>query len=397
MTAFTIFLGILLTIAVFTIIVFFHELGHFALAKLFGVRVDEFGIGIPPRACKLWRDRSGTEYTLNWLPIGGFVRLYGEVGDESLRGDQTALANKPLYQQLLVVLGGVFMNFVLAIVVLAVLFMVGVAPLGINTKFDTDIPSRLVPSMDQARTLGILEVDGLTLSPLTGSIAEQAGVRSGDILLSVDGHIVSSPKQMIAVVSAATSTVHLTVRRGSGSLDIPVTPDKGKIGAYVGYNITKFNKDFVYQYPPVEAVEAAVDETYNMSALTLDLLGSLVVNVVHPATPQDRAQAVDSLSGPVGIGNLFTQLVDMHVPLSVVMVIVAVISINLGVFNLLPFPALDGGRAFFLILNGLTRLVLRRDIVGGSIEGYVHAIGFSLLILISIFVAYHDIARIMSQ
>ena len=388
-------LGIIATIVVFTIIVFFHELGHFSLAKLFRTRVDEFGIGIPPRAVRLWTDRSGTEYTLNWLPIGGFVRIHGETGDPSIRDDQTALVNKPLWQQLAVVLAGVFMNFVFAIVVLSILFMSGVSPLGVNTKFDTAIQSRLIPTFDQAVQRGIIETDGISMEPLTGSIAERAGIQKEDILVAIDGQPAKTPDETVKKIHSIQTTSHFTVRRAGQTLDIPVTPEGGRIGSYVGYHVNAFQRDYAYQYGPIEAIRAGTEETYNISAVTLELLRSLVVRVIAPQTPAERSEAVASLSGPIGIGDTFVELIRHHVGLKVILTLAAIISINLGIVNVLPFPALDGARALFMIVNACIVKVFRKNILGGVVEGYIHMAGFSLLIALSVFVAYHDVARLL--
>ncbi len=120
----TIIFGIILALLVFSIIVFFHELGHFSMAKRFGVKVEEFGIGIPPRAKQIWKDKSGTIYTFNWLPIGGFVKMKGEEINETGAHDKDSLASKNFWQQSGVILAGVVMNFFFAFIIFSVLFMV---------------------------------------------------------------------------------------------------------------------------------------------------------------------------------------------------------------------------------------------------------------------------------
>jgi regulator of sigma E protease len=155
----TIFLGIFLALIIFSVVVFFHELGHFALAKWFGVRVEEFGIGIPPRVKKVWQDKAGTIYTLNWLPIGGFVKMKGENTEIKSVKDIDSLMQKSFWQQSGVILAGVFMNFVFAIVIFSILFMVGVEPLAVNTKFKTATETKLIPSFDEAVKSGFIKID----------------------------------------------------------------------------------------------------------------------------------------------------------------------------------------------------------------------------------------------
>lgn len=208
----TIFFGILLALLIFSVIVFFHELGHFSMAKRFGVKVDEFGIGIPPRAKQVWKDRSGTIYTLNWLPIGGFVKMKGEEMNEAGTHDPDSLTSKNFWQQSAVILAGVAMNFLFAFVIFSALFMVGVEPLGINTKFQTSTETKLIPSFDEAVRIGLVKTDGIILSPLTGSIAERSGILEGDILLSIDGRTISKPEDMIEKVRQSTTSLNFVVR-----------------------------------------------------------------------------------------------------------------------------------------------------------------------------------------
>lgn len=129
--------------------------------------------------------------------------------------------------------------------------------------------------------------------------------------------------------------------------------------------------------------------------MTLELLGSLVQKIVRPKAPAERTEAVKSLGGPIAIGNLFVNLLDAKVAISVIFLIAALISINLGVFNLLPFPALDGGRFAFLIIHRIVGVFTKKKALSGKIEQYIHIIGFSFLILLSIFVAYQDILKLI--
>ncbi len=172
-----IFIGILTALIVFSVIVFFHELGHFMMARRAGVRVDEFGLGIPPRAKSLFIDKKGTLYTLNWLPIGGFVKLHGE---NDIKGkDPKSFASKSYWARSAILLGGVVMNFLLAwVIIWGLMWQVtnpaGLAPLGINTKFVTTMVSKLVPTYDQAVTSGLLEIRGTYIDPVDGGIAARA-------------------------------------------------------------------------------------------------------------------------------------------------------------------------------------------------------------------------------
>lgn len=163
----------------------------------------------------------------------------------------------------------------------------------------------------------------------------------------------------------------------------------------MGYNVTDIRKDFQYRYGFFESLKEGGIETYNQSAMTLELLGTLVQRIVRPSAPAERTEAVESLGGPIAIGNLFVNLLDAKVAFTVILLIAALISINLGVFNLLPFPALDGGRFVFLVIHRIVGVFTTKKALGGQIEQYIHIAGFSFLILLSLFVAYQDIIKLL--
>ena len=366
------------------------------MAKKFWVKVDEFGIGIPPRAAQVWKDKSGTIYTLNWLPIGGFVKMKGEEMNESWKPDSDSLAWKNFWQQSAVILAGVVMNFLFAFIVFSGLFMVGVEPLGINSKFPTSIETKLIPSFEEAVRIGLLKTDGLSLSPMTGSVAQKSGILENDILLSINGQPTTKPEDMISKVKDSKNALDFEVRQWTwATRHVSVTPESWKIGSYVGYNITEIRKDFRYKYGFLEAIKEWGIETYKQSAMTLELLWTLVKRIVAPHIASERTEAVKSLGWPIAIGNLFVNLLNAKVAITVIILIAALISINLGVFNLLPFPALDGGRFVFLIIQRIVGLFTKNRTLSGKIEQYIHIAGFSLLILLSIFVAFQDVMKLI--
>lgn len=144
----------------------------------------------------------------------------------------------------------------------------------------------------------------------------------------------------------------------------------------------------------MESIGEGIKETYYQSRMTLELLGTLASKIIMPHTSTDRDEAVKSLGGPIAVGNLFVDLIDAKASFSTIVMIAALISINLGVFNLLPFPALDGGRFFFLAINRTLSSIFGKKTLVNKIEHMIHIAGFSFLILVSIFVAYQDIVKI---
>ena len=247
--------GIFLAFAVFTVVVFFHELGHFLAARWAKVKVEEFGIGIPPKAKDLFTDRHGTKFTLNYVPLGGFVRLKGESEDSPDGKDKDSFIRKGYFAKSVVLLAGVAFNFVFAWIVISALFIVGVAPLGINEKFPTETKTLLIPSFDQARETGLLKTDGIELDPLPGSAAEASGIRSGDRIVSIGGYDVSTPEYFVEYVKQhPAEETALVIDRSGAILTISVTPRDGKLGIRIGYRITGIDDQFRYRFSPPEAI-----------------------------------------------------------------------------------------------------------------------------------------------
>ncbi|MCK9272295.1 site-2 protease family protein [Candidatus Gracilibacteria bacterium] len=390
-----IILGIILAIIVFSVIVFFHELGHFLFAKLFGVKVEEFGIGIPPRITRLFKDKSGTEYTINWFPIGGFVKLFGEEYNEDTIKNKNSLVSKSTIKQMIIILAGVCFNFIIATVIFTTAFMIGTGPLTINTKFDTNVTTKLIPSLNEAVNLGIIKTSGIILSPIVGSIADNAGLKEGDILLSIDNEMISSPEQMVEIVSSSKKSLKFLIRRGNDEFIKGILPISGKIGAYVGYNVSSVNKDFKYKFSPSEAVRQGFGETINQSKLVLELMKNLVSKILNPKNNIERTEAVNSLGGPIAVGNLFVDLVKENASILMILLIGALLSVNLAIFNLLPLPALDGGRFFIMLLNSIVIFIFGKKVIDGRVENLIHLLGFLFLITLSLFVAYKDIFKLI--
>ena len=370
-----------ITIALFILIlgglVVIHEVGHFVLARLFRIRVLEFGIGFPPRA-KVLRDRGETLYTLNWLPIGGFVRLDGEDGESE---DPRSFAVQRLWKKLVVLLAGVAMNLLVAFVI-----FFGIAWL--------------------ATPQG-----GLTFAEVqAGSPAQAAGLQAGDTILEIDGatfDLFPSPDAgraaMGALLARAGDTVSLTLKGKDGvvrevraTLRSPAAAaDKGALG------IRGAQLVFTGEYRGRDVTAAVgAGAAWTVAAFTLilnglsDLLASIVANPGQ-APP---------VSGPVGIavqvGDVFWQLGGIFT-----LYLAGLLSANLALVNVLPFPPLDGGRMLVLLLKaifGVGGRVLRAAgvRVNGpsaattlSVERLTYLVGFVFLFGFLIWITYFDIVR----
>ena len=368
---------ILLFIFILCALVVIHEFGHFVLARFFGIRVHEFGIGFPPRA-KVMRDRGETIYTLNWLPIGGFVRLEGEDGDSD---DPRSFAAATLPKKVLVLLAGVGMNLLLAFVIFT-----GIA--------------WLATPVAGAR---FWEVDA-------GSPAAAAGLQPGDAIVSVNGQeydIFSSQDVLGAIRADAGQTVTLGILRDGARIAALVTlRSANQVDATHGtLGISGRTRPFEQMYPgnyddrPLgDAIALGVDQTGRAFGLIWNGLASLVSSVASNPT---KAPPV---AGPVGIavqvGDVFWQLGPIFT-----LYLAGLLSANLALVNALPFPPLDGGRILVLVLKSLLArggAVMRRAGVRGggisaqtaiSVERLTYLVGFMFLFGFLIWITYFDIAR----
>ncbi|MCT4616621.1 MAG: site-2 protease family protein [Candidatus Gracilibacteria bacterium] len=447
--------GIIVALLIFTVVVLIHEFGHFTSARKFGVKVYEFGLGIPPKAKKLFTDKKGTEYTLNWVPLGGFVKMAGEnlaffdlynekgekLSDEEIenkirnnediydkRGEKIpvsdkkeikkiieenksgeSLVNKTFYAQATVILAGVFMNFVLAILIFSGLFMAGVKPIGINTKIPTDLDVKMIPTFEQAKKDGlIIEKPGVFLSPLETGPAVDAGIKLGDIVTKIGDKNINNYEDFTNVINNNPNK-QLTFfldrpnpdyKPGcecikSEPIELKVTINtEGKINSYISPNV-EFDENFEYKYGPIEALKMGTKETYNQSLLTFEALGSLVRKLVSPENEEERQEALKSVSGPIGVVNLVSKTLSQGAVFMIILM--AIISINLGVFNLLPIPALDGGRFLFMTIDAIGKKLFKRKIVNAKFEMITHLFFFFALILLGVLIAYKDIMQIIGS
>jgi regulator of sigma E protease len=367
---------VVLFFAILGALVVIHELGHFVVAKLFRIRVLEFGVGFPPRA-KILRDRGETVYTLNWLPIGGFVKLEGEDGDSA--ADPRSFSAQGLPRQLIVLVAGVAMNVVLAAAIFTGIALAGDPAVGVY-----------VPYVDP------------------GSPAEMSGVRVGDVIERVDGQAYGAfgPGSVLeALHASAGRTVDLKIRRDGQEIDITatlrteaeVTAGKGALG--IGKAAVRDAQGNVVDpgiplegrvtpdhinYPIGRALQIGVDRTSSAMALIVDGVGQLATAIVsHPTEPPPA-------SGPIGIA---TQIGDVFWSLGplVTLYLAGILSANLAVVNILPFPPLDGGRMLMLVIKRFagSRLSLRA-------ERLTYFIGFAMLLAFLVWVTGFDIARGLS-
>jgi regulator of sigma E protease len=349
------FLGILGTLVVI------HELGHFVTARLANVRVLEFGIGFPPRA-KVMRSKGETLYTLNWLPIGGFVKLEGEDGNGT--DDPRSFATQRWIVKMLILVAGVAMNVVVAFVIFTAIALGGDPTIGVEI-------GKVQP----------------------GSPAASAGIEPGDAVVSIDGQYYGAFDRGSLLTSlqgkaGQTVVLGLTKADGSGSTATVELRDAAAVAAGQGAlgvsELSAVTTDVAITYTPAEAVALGAERTQEALGLIVNGLATLVDSI---ATDPTQAPPV---SGPVGIatqiGDVFWQLGPV-----ITLYVAGILSANLAVVNILPFPPLDGGRMLMITLKRLfgPRISLRA-------EQLTYMVGFVFLFAFLIWITGFDVIRSMT-
>lgn len=365
-------MSVILFLVVLFVLVLVHEWGHFIVAKKTGMKVDEFGIGFPPKAFGIkWGE---TEYTLNWLPIGGFVRIYGEDLNEAERiGEKSpdshrAFSARPKWAQALVLVAGVVMNIVFAWFLLVITLMIGVP-----TAVDESTAS------DDA----VLYVAGTLEDGPSATIPDGAEIVA--VSTDVDNLTTLVPRAFSDfVLSAAPNPVTLAYEYDGEISEAIVVPTQGLI------------EDEPEKY--VVGVSLALVETQRSSfgsaivdgsKMTVDIFWSIVVGL-FTLLGQSLAGTADysQVAGPVGIVSMVGDAAAFGI--TALLTFTAVISLNLAVINLLPVPALDGGRLLFVAIEAVTG-----KHIPAEWAGRVNFFGFILLMLLMVAVTYNDVIRLL--
>ena len=349
-------LAIPLFLVMFTLIIAVHEFGHYITARLLGMRVLEFAFGFPPRIFAVRRD--GIDYSVNAIPFGGFVRILGQ-DDFSIEqhgaGDAGSFTSKPWWAQAIVLAAGVTMNFVLAILVLTAAFAIG-----------TEAPT------------GAVRVEEVA----AGSPAEAAGIERGDVIRTIDGKSITRTSELQTYIYGhAGKEVTIVLDRGVrtvGPLVIVPRPQPPENEGPLGVKLSEVTSPPT-ALPLPEAFTQAVRLTGDVVAQIAELPAQLLARPAGQPGPPP-------VGGPIEILRV-TALVS-QAGLSAFLKLVGVISLNLGVLNIIPFPGLDGGRLFFVLLSA----ALRRRL-SPQVEAAIHAVGFVLLLGLLVVVSVADIRR----
>ena len=383
---------IIVFILILSILVLIHEAGHFFVAKKLGIKVEEFGFGLPPR---LFGKKFGeTIYSLNWLPIGGFVKLYGE--DEAGAGKfkvqslrfkvadtHRAFFPRPPLQKALVVVAGVVMNAILAVVIFYVFLFVS----GFKTS---------LPLLSDYKFFGVNQqnVRQVIVNQIAkNSPAEKANIKPLSIIVSVNGKPVSDSKDFVNFVNSHKGKkIELSWRDSKSKIHkaqlIPrVVPPKGE-GAMGVALFSVANAELSYE-TLAQKIFSGVVHPVNLMLYNFDVIGNLIRVSFERKTVEPLSQGV---SGPVGIASITGSILsipNLKERILGLLNLVGVLSISLAFFNVLPIPALDGGRLFFIMIEGI---FMKK--VSAKIEGYIHSGGMIVLLALIMLITFKDISKL---
>jgi regulator of sigma E protease len=360
-------MNILIFLIILLVLVVSHEFGHFIVAKKAGIRVDEFSFGFPP---KLFGKKIGeTTYNFNALPLGGYVKIFGESpDDESMAGPDSSrsFVNKPAYIQAAVLLAGVAMNFLIAW-----LLITGMYAFGTSIIFDDTLPAHF---MNNTHIL-ITDVS-------KGSPADTAGFKAGDTITSVSyadhSEVLSSytTEAFTNFVRASNGApLEIDVLRNATPVVIDVTPTNTTGHFMIGVAPT------LQGYIKLPFANAITQGFHSNIALVKETFGGLAGLIT-------RKESLNDVSGPVGLVSIVG--VARQMGIEYLIFFVALISVNLAVINLIPFPALDGGRLLFLIIEKI-----KGSAIKPQVANIINSIGFGLLMLLMVIITYHDIVKLL--
>jgi len=367
------FFTIIIFILVLSVLVFAHELGHFWTARRLGVKAEEFGLGFPPRIAG-WQFKAGrvyfirgrrqlseaesergTVYSLNWIPIGGFVKIKGENGEGA--NDQDSFAAKKIWKRALILSAGVIMNIFLAFVLFSACFMIG-APEASNNQ-------------------GQIQIEEV----VEKSPAAAAGLKAGDIISQIDQKSFSKISEVQDFINQKKDqNLDVEIKRGREILQFDIKPEVKDGRGLIGVGLGQID---IVRYPWYQALWEGFKYTFSVLWLIIVAFIELLKNLV---TGHSVGNAV---GGPVQIARMTGDVA--RIGLVYLLNFTALLSLNLAVINFFPFPALDGGRVLFLIIEKIKGRPVKREF-----ETALHNLGFILLMMLVVWVTIKDILRIFS-
>ncbi|MBT4209933.1 MAG: PDZ domain-containing protein [Candidatus Komeilibacteria bacterium] len=350
--------AVIIFIIILGVLILVHELGHFVSAIKLGVDVEEFAIGFPPKIVS-WV-RKGVKYSINWIPMGGFVKITGEQGEG--QDDPRSFVNQPAWKKLIIISAGVFMNFVLAFVLLSIVFMAG---------FPQELTEDTIGKEIKDKNVVILQI-------AKDSPADKAGLDVGDKILEVNGQAFDNYEDVYTQLEFLRGEdIALAVRKGDNqeetyNLKHEILEEGGEL--MIGVGITETG---IIEYGFFGSIVQGFKVTIAMIVGIVAALYNLVKDLIT------EGNLASGFGGPVAVAVVTGQIVKLG--FINIVYFAAILSINLGVINFFPFPALDGGRALFILLEAITRKKLNE-----KAEAWIHNSGFIILVAILVAVTLRD-------
>lgn len=336
---------VVIAILIFGFLIFIHELGHYLTARLFGVGINEFALGMGPKLLSWTSKKTGTVYSLRLLPIGGYVSMVGEDEDSE---DENALNNKPVWQRMIIVAAGAFMNVLVG--VLTVLIIV---------------------SSNKVNATNIVSKFG------ENATSSECGLQINDEIIKVGKQSVHTGRDMLeAIMFEGAEPVDVTVIRDGKKIVL-----EDVVFGQITENGMVFGKIDFSVYGEGRSLKSIIKHTYYYSKSTVSIIWKSLIYLVTGKV------GVEQMSGPIGVTSAIGDAAKMGVKNLLDMC--ALLALNLGIFNMLPFPALDGGRFVFMLYELIFRKPVKREV-----EGYIHFAGLCLLMLLMVFVGFNDIKNL---
>ncbi len=336
-------MSIITTLIIIAILILAHEWGHFIVARKIGIPVHEFSLGF---GYKVWSTvRNGVQYSLRLVPLGGFVRMAGEEM-EDLEAENGFMKRSPL-EKILVSFAGPFMNFVLALIIFITVY--GIIGIPINTN-----------------------------EPVVGKVisdkpAQAAGIKEGDRILSINGQTINSWDE-VEDLTGQNDSLSIVIDRQGEAVNISVTPAKIDMAGTVGIGV--MNSYTYKRWGILQSIAMGSEQTYRMTVEILHYLGTVLTG----------GASMSDVAGPVGITRIVGEFAS--VGFVFLLLFAGFLSINLGIMNLLPIPALDGSKIVFAVVEAVRRKPLEPEK-----EGFIHWIGFIFLMILMVVITYNDIVR----
>lgn len=346
LVAFLVILGLL---------VFVHELGHFTIAKLSGVTVEEFAFGFPPRL--ICKKKNGTKYCINLIPFGGYVKMLGEDEDVKAKG---SFSSKKARFRFAIVVAGVVMNFILAGVLFSVGYMIGMSPIALHESS--------LSAGKRTNKIIIAQV-------MKDSAGERAGLQVGDSILNYNdvnvfsGFTKSSLDQDVTITIQRADKIYVKQAHISNNAEAPL-----------GVGLVDIPS---YKLPFFNAIGAGFSEMFFTTGAIAKGIYALFKSLFA------TGKVGEGVAGPIGIFNITGEAVKLGV--SYLIQLAGLLSINLALINILPFPALDGGRAIIIFAEG----VARKKVIRADIEALLHTIGFVVLIALILVVTFKEVLALV--